>query len=149
MLNPIDILKEYCKNNSLRYTPEREIIVTEIYKKDGHFHIDHIFLRIRNNYPKLKLAKASIYRNIPHLINAGLIRESFYKDGHACYEHTLGHAHHDHIRCLKCGEITEFYNEYIDKTQQTICKQRKFQLLDHIHILLGYCEKCNKKKGAN
>ena len=144
MKNPIDIFKHYCKENKLRYTPEREVVIEEIYKKDGHFDIDRLFLLIRRKHTKLKLAKASIYRNIPHLINAGLIRESFYKDGHAYYEHTLGHTHHDHMKCLKCGKIFEFYNTNIDKTQQEICKKRKFRLIDHIHILMGYCQKCKK-----
>lgn len=146
MSNPKERFKQYCKENSLRHTPEREVIVHEIYKQEGHFDTDHLFLQIRNKHPKLKLAKASIYRNIPHLINAGLIRESFQKDGHTYYEHTLGHSHHDHMRCLSCGKISEFYSKIIDKAQLSICTKHNFTLVDHIHILLGYCDKCNPKK---
>jgi len=146
MIDPKEIFKEYCKKNELRYTPERGVVIDEIYEKDGHFDIDKIFLQIRNRHPNLKLAKASIYRNIPHLIKAGLIRESFHKDGHTFYEHILGHSHHDHMRCLKCGMVFEFYSDPIDKAQQSICKRRKFNLIDHVHILLGFCEKCNKKR---
>ena len=141
-----DILKNYCRENALRYTPEREVIADEIYKNEGHFDVDHLFFQIRSNHPKLKLAKASIYRNIPHLINAGLIRESFHNEGQTYYEHTLGHTHHDHMKCLNCGKIFEFFSQDIDKIQQSICNKKGFILVDHTHILLGYCKKCSTTK---
>ena len=152
MPNPIAIFKEYCKKKGLRYTPEREVIIEEIYSKDGHFDIDNLFLRIRNRHPKLKIAKGSIYRTLPHLMESGLIRESYMKGSCLYYEHTLGHAHHDHMRCIQCGKEFEFYEKKIDKIQETICKRKKFEMIGHIHVLIGYCEKCrplNKNQTLN
>lgn len=146
MDNPIDIFKQYCKNNGMRYTPEREVIIAEIYRKDGHFDIDELFLRIRNRYPKIKLAKGSIYRTLPHLIRAGLIRESLTEEGHACYEHILGHEHHDHMKCMGCGRIFEFYENSIDKSQQELCRKRNFKMLWHTHVIGGYCKRCSRKQ---
>ena len=145
MPDPKTIFKHFCKQNDMRYTPERELIIDEIYLKDGHFDVDQLFLRLRNKYPKIKLARGSIYRTIPILISAGLIRESFHKDGHAFFEHILGRTHHDHMKCLNCGKIFEFYSRDIDKIQESICKKRKFMIVDHVHILIGYCEKCSIK----
>ena len=146
MDSPKGIFKEYCKNNGMRYTPEREIIIDEIYCKDGHFDADELFLRIRNRYPKIKLAKGSIYRTLPHLIQAGLIRESLTEESHVCYEHTLGHEHHDHIKCVECGRIFEFYEKEIDKLQKNLCRRRNFKMLWHTHVIGGYCSKCLKEK---
>jgi len=145
MQKPKIIFKQYCKKNSMRYTPEREIIIDEIYCKDTHFNIDNLFLRIRNKYPKIKLAKGSIYRTIPHLVRSGLVRESLADEGHICYEHALGHDHHDHLKCLGCGRVFEFYEDYIDKAQQALCKKSKFKMVSHTHVLYGYCSKCHKK----
>ena len=145
MSNPIDTFKEYCKKNAMRFTPERRVIIEEIYRKDGHFDIDELFIRIRKRHPKIKLAKGSIYRTLPHLIKAGLIRESLMEEGHFCYEHTLGHAHHDHMRCVSCGKVFEFYDKRIDKTQKEICDKFNFKMLWHIHVVNGYCSDCRNK----
>lgn len=146
MEEPITVFREYCKENWMRYTPERNAIIEEIYHKDGHFDIDGLFLRIRNRHPEIKLAKGSIYRTLPHLIRAGLIRESFTDEGHISYEHTLGHSHHDHMKCVKCGKIFEFYEKGVDKIQQELCKRRNFKMLWHVHVVGGYCSRCQKKR---
>lgn len=136
------IFKEYCRKQRMRYTAERDVIIEEAYRRDGHFDIDNLFLRIRNRHAHIKLAKGSIYRTLPHLIEAGLIRGSLTDEGHACYEHTLGHEHHDHMKCLGCGKIFEFYESDIDAIQQKLCKKRKFKMLYHTHVIEGYCQKC-------
>lgn len=147
MEKQISIFKDYCKKHGMRYTPEREEIINEIYRKDGHFDIDRLFLRIRNRSPKLKLAKGSIYRTLPHLIHSGLIRESLTDAGRVCYEHTLGHDHHDHLKCIECGRISEFYEKGIDEKQKELCMKRKFRIVWHTHVIGGYCRKCQKKNG--
>ncbi|MFC1807553.1 Fur family transcriptional regulator [Candidatus Omnitrophota bacterium] len=149
MEEPKSIFKEFCKKNNMRYTPERGIIIDEIYKEDTHFDIDELFLRIRNSYPNIRLAKGSIYRTLPHLKNAGLIRESLNENGHSCYEHTLGHTHHDHMKCIGCGKIFDFYEKEIDQLQNTICKKRGFKMVWHTHVIGGYCKKCQKNNRIN
>jgi len=146
MKEPKNIFKEYCNKNGMRYTPERVVIIEEIYRNDSHFDVDDLFLRIRNRYPKIKLAKGSIYRNLPHLIKSGLIRESLSDEGRISYEHRLGHDHHDHMKCIKCGKIFEFYEKGIDKAQQKLCKKLKFEMVWHMHVINGYCKKCNRSK---
>lgn len=141
-MNPKDLFKNFCKTNNLRYTPERELIIDEIYRTHDHFDVDNLFLRIKNKHPKTKLARGSIYRTIPLLIESGLLRESLAQEGRICYEHTLGHTHHDHLKCIKCGKIFEFYNETIDQAQDILCKKLKFKMTSHMHVIYGYCSKC-------
>lgn len=147
MEDPKRLFRKYCRENELRYTPERAVIIDEIYLKDGHFDIDNLFLRIRNRHPGIRLAKGSIYRTIPHLIKAGLIRESFKEEGRIFYEHTLGHGNHDHMICIKCGKIFEFYDKKIDSGRENICEEHGFDMVFHVHVIQGYCSKCRNKKG--
>lgn len=142
--SPVSVFQDYCRRHGLRCTRARDRIVEEIYRLDGHFDIDDIFLRIRNRRPRTKLAKASIYRTLPHLIGAGLIRASLAEGGRACYEHTLGHGHHDHMKCVKCGRVFEFYERKIDQIQQEVCRKRRFTMLWHTHVVNGYCAQCKK-----
>jgi Fur family transcriptional regulator, ferric uptake regulator len=146
MKDPKDIFKEYCRENGMRCTPERDIILDEIYRKDGHFDIDELFIRLRKQYPRERISKASIYRNTPLFIKAGLLRESLNDEGRTTYEHTLGHAHHDHMKCMKCGKIIEFYDDSIDKTQEKICKKNGFRMIWHVHVINGVCLKCDSRK---
>jgi len=146
MTDPKEIFKTYCKKQGMRCTPERGIIIDEIYSKDGHFDIDSLFLRIRNKYSRIKLAKGSIYRTVPHLINAGLIRTSLRDKNSVTYEHTLGHGHHDHMKCVSCGKVFEFYEKDIDKIQRELCKKRGFKMLWHTHVIEGYCARCQREK---
>ena len=144
MERPVKAFRQYCKENKMRNTPERELIIKEIYRVDEHFDVDRLFLRIRNRYPKLKLSKVSIYRALPHLIKAGLICEVFSDSGAICYEHVLGHDHHDHMKCLTCGAVIELYEKKIDEMQQKICDRLDFEIVRHIHVIEGYCKKCRK-----
>ena len=142
MKEPRAVFRSYCANHGMRYTRERELVIDEIYRQDGHFDIDGLFLRIRNGHPHSRLAKGSIYRTLPHLIKAGLIRASLTDEGRICYEHTLGHSHHDHMKCVGCGTIFEFYDKRIDELQQELCRTLGFTMLWHTHIIGGYCPKC-------
>jgi Fur family ferric uptake transcriptional regulator len=144
MEKAVQKFRQYCQDNGMRNTPERELIIKELYRVDEHFDVDRLFLRIRNRHLKLKLSKVSIYRAIPHLIKAGLIREAFSDSGAICYEHVLGHDHHDHMKCLKCGEVVEFYEKEIDEMQQKLCDKIGFEMVWHVHVIGGYCKKCRK-----
>jgi len=144
--NPKEIFKSYCEKNGMRYTPERDVIIEEIYRKEEHFDIDNLFLRLRNRYTNIRLAKGSIYRTLPHLIKAGLLRLSFTDQGHMCYERTIGHKHHDHMKCLGCGLVLEFLCQEIEDLQESMAKKLKFKIIWQLHVLSGYCEKCLKEK---
>ena len=153
MERPEEILRAYCRKRNMRYTPEREAIIREIYRTYKHFDVDLLFVRIRENNPNTRLCKATIYRTIPHLVEAGLVRESLTRNGHACYEPTSGRSHHDHMRCIGCGRIYEFYEPSIDRAQERLCTERGFLMTSHIHVIEGNCSRCRKKrsrsKGSN
>lgn len=148
MQNPSAVFRKYCADNGMRFTRERQIIIEEIYRKDTHFDVDALFLRIRNLHPDIKLAKGSIYRSIPHLLRASLVRASLTADGHVCYEQTLGRSHHDHMQCVKCGKILEFYDGAIARIQKRVCMENDFEMLWHTHVIRGYCSKCRRRSAA-
>lgn len=139
-----EIFKSYLRSQGLRATPEREIIIDEIFHKRGHFDVDELFVRIRKRYPKKRIAKASIYRNISHLIASGLICESMVVGGSARYEWALGGEHHDHLVCVKCGAVIEFHDERIEKLQKKICEQFKVKMMWHKLEIGVVCGKCKR-----
>ena len=141
----LSLFKEYCTKKKMRYTPERELIIREIYSADGHFNVDHIYSEIRKNNPQSKIAKTSIYRSVPFFLDAGLLRESVAEAGEVLYERTLGRFEHDHFRCLGCGTLLEFYSEDLEKAQKKICEKEQFKVLWRTNVINGYCRSCSEK----
>jgi Fur family ferric uptake transcriptional regulator len=58
----------------------------------------------------------------------------------------MGHRHHDHIVCLTCGRIEEFFDERIEHLQEEACRRKGFELVNHHLRLEGYCRACAKAR---
>ncbi|MBW2645333.1 MAG: transcriptional repressor [Deltaproteobacteria bacterium] len=120
--------------------------ISNSFSVHDHFDVDELFLRMRDQ--KSKIAKASIYRAIPLLIESGLIKEAFFEDGHLHYEPIYGHSHHCHLRCICCGKVVEFVEEEMDNIVDRLSKKHNFNILDHRLDFTGYCSECNNKMNA-
>jgi len=146
VMDEIQKFRDYIREKGLRNTPEREMIIEEIFSTHDHFDIDELFLRMRNK--RKIVSKASIYRTIPLLLESGLIKEVFFEGGHLHYEHIYGHKHHCHLRCICCRRYLEFTDDEIGKIQNQIEKKYGFFITSHRFELLGYCPQCAKRQGA-
>lgn len=140
----IGLFRSFITRKGLRNTPEREEIIAEIFSRHDHFDVDELFSRLR--VKGKKISKASIYRNIPLIMECGLIREVWLEDGHMHYEHIYGHGHHCHMRCIDCGKIIEFYEEKITEIEEQISREYNFRIIDHRFDVTGYCSSCRKKR---
>lgn len=89
------------------------------------------------------LALATIYRVLTQFESAGLINRLHFEGGISVFELNQG-AHHDHLICVKCGKIEEFFDEAIEKRQQTIAKKHNFEITDHSLHIYGICAGCKK-----
>ena len=145
-MEEIKVFRRYVKKTGLRNTPEREIIIQEIFSMHDHFDVDSLYLRLRNK--KNNISKASIYRTIPLLIESGLIREVFFEDGHMHYEHIYGHEHHCHFRCLDCKMVIDFKQDDVGYIQKKFSKHYGFEVTGHKLELFGYCNNCLKQEGS-
>ncbi|MBI4767151.1 MAG: transcriptional repressor [Deltaproteobacteria bacterium] len=106
----------YLKQQGLKWTPEREEVLQEVLKTEGHFEAEDLAFRLRKSGSRV--SKATIYRTLPLLVKAGMVKEVIHGEKHQHYEHTHGENHHDHMICLKCGKIVEFDKESLKKIEQ-------------------------------
>jgi Fur family ferric uptake transcriptional regulator len=141
VMDPIKKFREYIKDKGLRNTPEREMIVREIFSIHDHFDADELFLRLRNQ--KKIVSRASVYRTIPLLIESGLVKEVYFENGHLHYEHIYGHKHHCHLRCICCGKIHEFGADELARIESQIGRKHGFVVTSHRFEFLGYCAQCS------
>lgn len=77
---------------------------------------------------------ATVYRVLTQFEQAGLLVRHHFESGKAVYELNAG-SHHDHLVCLQCGHVEEFYDPEIEKRQEKVAKERGFTIHDHsLHI---------------
>lgn len=144
-MDGLRLFRNYVKEKGLRNTPEREMIIKEVFSIHDHFDVDTLYLRLK--IKKKNISKASIYRTIPLLIESGLVKEVFFEDGHMHYEHIYGHDHHCHFRCLDCKKVIEFREDEVTNIQKKFSRRHEFEVTGHRLELFGYCGDCLKKEG--
>ncbi|WP_395823383.1 ferric iron uptake transcriptional regulator [Collimonas sp.] len=93
----------------------------------------------------LDVGLATVYRVLTQFEQAGLLQRNHFETGKAVFELNEG-SHHDHLVCLDCGLVEEFYDEEIEKRQKIVAKEHGFDITDHALALYGRCRDCRKKK---
>ncbi len=142
----LEIFRDFLKRHGMRYTPERETIIKEIFSTHEHFDVDSLYISMRQK--GLRVSKASIYRLIPLLIQANLIEEVFFEKGQMHYEHIYGHEHHCHLRCQRCSRIEEFSDKRVAQIEKDLEKRFNYKILRHRLEVIGLCSKCQKESEA-
>lgn len=84
---------------------------------------------------------ATVYRVLTQFEAASLVTRHHFESGQAVFELNHGN-HHDHLVCVKCGSVEEFYDEIIEKQQKKIALEKGYSITDHNLILYGICPKC-------
>jgi len=135
--------QEYLKKKGMRLTPEREAILEEVVKHKGHFDPEELHYSLRDKGKNV--SRASVYRTIPLMVEAGILEQVERTHTHAHYETAFGDSHHDHMLCLECGSVVEFYSEGLEKLQEKVCREQGFKSIAHTLEIKGYCAKCQKK----
>ena len=144
MFKPKSHFIRYLGEQGLKMTPERERILEEIFATEGHFEADELTYRLRGKGEKI--SKATVYRTLPLLVQAGLLKEVIHGEKHLHYEHVHEGERHDHLICLKCGKIIEFEDEALETLQKRIAERYRFQTLHHRLELYGRCANCGAKR---
>lgn len=88
---------------------------------------------------------ATVYRVLTQFESAGLVNRHHFEGGRSVFELTRNELeHHDHIVCVKCGLVEEFFDEVIEKRQHDIAEAKGFDVTEHSHYIYGLCPACKK-----
>jgi len=134
--NPADL-----KSSGLKATLPR-LKILEIFQSSAVRHLsaeDVYKLLLAEN---LDVGLATVYRVLTQFEQAGLLSRNHFESGKAVFELNEG-SHHDHLVCLNCGLVEEFFDDDIEKRQHRIAEERGFKLAEHALALYGNCVKDN------
>jgi len=90
----------------------------------------------------LPVGLATVYRVLTQFEQAGILKRHHFESGKAVFELNEG-AHHDHLVCMQCGRVEEFYDAEIEKRQVRVAKERGFSIREHSLHLYADCTKPN------
>jgi Fur family transcriptional regulator, ferric uptake regulator len=88
----------------------------------------------------LDVGLATVYRVLTQFEQAGVLKRSNFESGKAVFELNEG-THHDHLVCVTCGRVEEFFDAQIEQRQQQIAQHNGFELQEHALSLYGVCVK--------
>lgn len=103
-----------------------------------HRSAEDIYKELLNEGEDIGLA--TVYRVLTQFEQAGLLERHHFESGKAVFE-LKSDGHHDHLVCLQCGRVEEFYDAEIEKRQIKIAKTRGFKLQEHSLSLYADCIK--------
>jgi Fur family ferric uptake transcriptional regulator len=106
---------------------------------DRHHSAENIYKALLNDCEEIGLA--TVYRVLTQFEAAGLVERHHFESGQAVFE-LNEKGHHDHIVCVSCGKVEEFYDEMIEKRQQEVAASRGYEVTDHSLTLYGMCPLC-------
>jgi Fur family transcriptional regulator, ferric uptake regulator len=95
----------------------------------------------------IDIGLATVYRVLTQFEQAGLLSRQHFETGKAVFELNQG-GHHDHLVCLQCGRVEEFYDAEIEQRQSEVARKRGFELHGHSLALYADCTKqdCPNRK---
>lgn len=135
------------KNSGLKATLPR-IKILEVFQqaKQRHMTAEDVYKHLLSDDSDIGLA--TVYRVLMQFEQAGILCRNHFESGKAIFELNEG-AHHDHLVCITCGKVEEFYDPEIEQRQQKIAQERGYTLHDHALSLYVNCNRpeCQKNSG--
>jgi Fur family transcriptional regulator, ferric uptake regulator len=134
-----DSQSDEIKNSGLKATLPR-IRVLEIFQRSERRHLtaEDVYKALLAEDADIGLA--TVYRVLTQFEQAGLLSRNHFESGKAVFELNEG-KHHDHLVCITCGRVEEFYDEAIESRQHAIARERGFDLQEHSLALYAACIK--------
>lgn len=107
--------------------------------KDRHLSAEDVYRTLLESGDDIGLA--TVYRVLTQFEEARLIVRHHFEGGHSVFELDQG-IHHDHLVCVKCGNVQEFVDEVIEQRQQEVASKAGYTITDHSLYIYGICANC-------
>jgi Fur family ferric uptake transcriptional regulator len=130
----------HIKKAGLKIThPRMKILELLETSKTRHHSAENVYRSLMDNGEEIGLA--TVYRVLAQFVTAGLVEKHHFESGQAVFE-LSEKSHHDHIVCVACGKVEEFFDEMIENRQKEVAIEKGYEVTDHSLTLYGKCSDC-------
>ena len=140
MQEALDKFERFLHKKDLRLTEARAAIVEAAMAREGHYPIDDLIADLKSR--GIRGSKATVYRTLPLLSEAGILQPAIVVADTKSYETTFGRGHHDHLLCGRCAAVIEFEFEAFEILEREVAAKHGYRLESHHHELVGTCPAC-------
>ena len=129
------------KDSGLKATlPRRKVLELFETSKVRHLSAEDVYKSLIAE--GIDIGLATVYRVLTQFEQAGLLSRQHFEAGKAVFELNQG-GHHDHLVCIQCGRVEEFYDPAIEQRQIEVAKERGFKIHDHSLHIYADCTRPN------
>jgi Fur family ferric uptake transcriptional regulator len=129
----------FIRSKGLRQTAQRDAIVEVIFSSEEHFTPEELFERFRKIGSNA--SRATVYRTLTLLTEAGLLHEIDLGDGQTTYDpNFFDRPTHNHLICLDCGKVTEFEDDHLDILNECLTRRLGFRPVKQSLRIEASCE---------
>jgi Fur family transcriptional regulator, ferric uptake regulator len=129
------VFRRYLHLQNLKFTPERAMILDAVLRKDGLFDPEQLIEGLKGLGHSV--SRATVYRTLSHLQDAGILKQIFFDHKQSYYEVIAGRQTHDYLICVATGKVIEFNSERMKKLRDEICAEHGFEPLSHRLQIFG------------
>jgi Fur family ferric uptake transcriptional regulator len=140
------IFRRYLHEQNLKFTPERAMILDAVLRKDGLFDPDRLVADLKELAHNV--SRATVYRTLAHLQDAGICKQVFLDNKRSYYEVIVGRQTHDYLICVASGRVIEFSSERLRALRDEICQEHGFEAVSHQLQIFGISAEGRAEKGA-
>ena len=119
---------------------KRDQIVNVFLRQEGHLSADDLVDRIRTE--DRRISRATVYRTLQWMVDAGIARKVDFGEGRFRFEHSYRHPRHFHLICKTCNQSSEFLSSDIEALIEEIASARNFTARQSVLQIYGECDDC-------
>jgi len=119
---------------------KRDFIVSVFLRQEGHLSADDLVALIRRE--DHRISRATVYRTLHWMVDAGLARKVDFGEGRFRFEHSYRHPRHFHLICRSCSQSFEFLSSDIESLIEEVAAARAFTPAQVVVQVYGECEAC-------